>query len=154
MPGGSAAFRPDANVAITRFRAISRRRAALKWHFTPTIVLMTRSLRTTAILCALTALAALLAMGCATAPPPSYSVIGPRDGGGSRANLALGTRRIHPILAESFAYRSDWPSFVHGYIEDEVTYYADVRYDEQRYYDRNNGIQNVSDMTRLGTFRR
>lgn len=50
------------------------------------------------------------------------------------ANLALGPSRDHGWLAESFAWRSSWPSVQAGYRFDDVSSYMEVIYDDQSYY--------------------
>jgi hypothetical protein len=58
------------------------------------------------------------------APGPGVSV----------ANLALGPSRDHTFLAETYAYRSSWPSARLGYLFDDVSTYTEVIYDDQSYY--------------------
>ena len=50
------------------------------------------------------------------------------------ANLALGPTRDHTWLAESFAYRSSWPSVELGYVFDDLSSYTEVIYDDESYY--------------------
>ena len=50
------------------------------------------------------------------------------------ANLALGPLPDHTWLAESFAWRSSWPSVESGYVFDDVSSYTEVIFDDQSYY--------------------
>ena len=99
----------------------------------------------------ITALPAVV-VGCA--PPPEMTVVESGVGERPTANLVLGSARRHAIVGQEYAFRSDWPAAYHGFIEDEITYYNDIRYDTQRYYDRNNYMEYQSDYTRFGVFRR
>jgi hypothetical protein len=55
------------------------------------------------------------------------------------ANLALGPSRDYTVLAETYAYRSSWPSARSGYVFDDVATYTEVIYDDQSYYDTRDG---------------
>ena len=55
--------------------------------------------------------------------------------GRSAANLAIGPTRDHAWLAESFTYRSAWPSTPAGYIFNDTSSYTEIIYDDQSYYD-------------------
>jgi hypothetical protein len=49
--------------------------------------------------------------------------------------LALGPARHDTWLAESYAYRSSWPSVRVGYTFDDVSTFSEVIYDDQSFYD-------------------
>jgi hypothetical protein len=84
----------------------------------------------------------LVFSGCAARQP--YAVVyGPGKAvPGRRAptpNLVLGPSAEHVRIAESFAYRSTWPSVPVGYRVDDVSYGTEVIYDDQAFYDRIGG---------------
>jgi hypothetical protein len=78
----------------------------------------------------------LLLAGCADVNGPT--VYAPRLGG-PVANLVLGPAPDYTALAETYAYRSSWPSARLGYVFDDVATYTELIYDDQSYYDARNG---------------
>lgn len=70
--------------------------------------------------------------GCARSSGPVVYAPGPDR---PAANLVLGPSPEHTWLAETFAYRSSWPSVESGYSFDDVSTYTEVIYDDQSFYD-------------------
>jgi hypothetical protein len=70
--------------------------------------------------------------GCSGGTPPvTYWAQADR----AAANLVIGPTRDHGWLAESFAYRSQWPAVDAGYAFDDVSTYTEIIYDDQSFYD-------------------
>ncbi len=87
--------------------------------------------------------AAGLLAGCATPPPAAvlHRRYADRDIAGRRTpNLLLGPSAEHFYSAQSFDYRSDWPSVSIGYRFDEYSTYSEVIYDDQFSYDSLGGF--------------
>ena len=83
-------------------------------------------------------------VGCA-APPPKPAVLYRRDPAYDVArrhtpNLLLGPSAEHFYIAQTFDYRSDWPSVSNGYHFDEYSTYDEVIYDDQFFYDSLGGF--------------
>jgi hypothetical protein len=81
-------------------------------------------------------------LGCAG--PDRYSVVRPRptpSAGGvvCAPNLALGPSAEHGRLAELFNARLARPSVAVGYRLGDVSYYSELIYDDQTFYDRYGG---------------
>ncbi len=90
----------------------------------------------TRLICA--SLITVLLAGC-VAPPP-VAVLHRRDpardiAGRTAPNLLLGSSAEHFYIAQTFDYRSDWPSVSIGYRFDEYSTYSEVIYDDQFFYD-------------------
>ncbi len=88
------------------------------------------------LICA--SLIAVLLAGC-SAPPP-VAVLHRRDpardiAGRRTPNLLFGPSAEHFYIAQTFDYRSDWPSVSNGYHFDEYSTYNEVTYDDQFFYD-------------------
>ena len=80
----------------------------------------------------------VLLAGC-VAPPP-VAVMHRRDpardiAGRRTPNLLLGPSAEHFYIAQTFDYRSDWPSVSNGYHFDESSTFNEVIYDDQFFYD-------------------
>lgn len=85
----------------------------------------------------------VLLVGC-VAPPP-VAVLHRRDpardiAGRTAPNLLLGPSAEHFYIAQTFDYRSDWPSVSIGYRFDEYSTYSEVIYDDQFSYDSLGGF--------------
>jgi hypothetical protein len=88
-------------------------------------------------------LISILLVGCAA--PPSPAVLYRRDPARDIAhrrtpNLLLGPSAEHFYIAQTFDYRSDWPSVSNGYHFDEYSTYDEVIYDDQFFYDSLGGF--------------
>ena len=89
------------------------------------------------------ALCALLA-GCAG--PGKYAVLH-----APAANLALGPTAEHVRLGEAFAYRSAWPSVDAGYRFEDTSFFSQVIFDDQSFYDRlGGGLYHETQTVRTG----
>ena len=89
-------------------------------------------------------LISLFLVGCASSPP-SPAVLYRRDPARDiahrrTANLLLGPTAEHFYIAQTFDYRSDWPSVSNGYHFDQISTYEEVIYDDQFYYDSLGGV--------------
>lgn len=97
----------------------------------------------------------LLLAGCAQRTGPAYSALhgGPDLSGRLAPNLALGRSPADPLIGQLFNARSAWPAVEHGLRLSEQTYYTDVHFDDQSFYDRLGGASfNLRTSTRTGVF--
>lgn len=61
------------------------------------------------------------------------------DGDARSANLALGASPDHVWAGELLVTRSDWPTSVHGYRTADTSYFYEISYDEQAFYENRGG---------------
>ena len=102
------------------------------------------------------AIGVLLLSGCATRERAAVLGNTPGPHGPPRcANLALGPTAEHGHIAELFTRRSTWPSVETGYRFGETSYYTEVNYDDQAFYDRfGGGFHRGSESYRSGVLLR
>ena len=67
------------------------------------------------------------------------------------ANLVLGSTPGLALLAQTFG-RSEWPITVHGYRDDEVTFYGSFLYDQQYHFDDQGGLLYETQTFRSGAW--
>ncbi|MEW6251707.1 MAG: hypothetical protein AB1716_13765 [Planctomycetota bacterium] len=68
-----------------------------------------------------------------------------------RPNLALGPDAECLVIASGLG-RSDWPSAVHGYRSDAITYYTSLLYDQQYQYDDWGALVHEIQTVRMGVW--
>lgn len=54
-------------------------------------------------------------------------------------NLALGSAAEHNLIGEALTARTAWPAVEGGYRFDDVSYFSQVIFDDQAFYDRLGG---------------
>ena len=105
------------------------------------------------LICA--SLITVLLAGCAAPPPVAvlHRRHAARDIAGRRTpNLLLGPTAEHFYIAQTFDYRSDWPSVSNGYRFNEYSTYSEVIYDDQFFHDSLGGFYyRVSEEYRSGS---
>lgn len=94
---------------------------------------------------------ALLLSGCAS-PGGGVMLCGPGPSGADQAqatcNWALGPSPADLRVAASLNYRTKWPSVATGYRFDDVSFFADVQYDDQYYFGRYGGYSRYAQTVR------
>jgi hypothetical protein len=75
------------------------------------------------------------------APPPDAPPV---------ANLVLGSGPDVVRLGRALSYRSSWPSVAHGFVFDDVSYYADFQLDEQYFQNRFDAFYRSAESVRTG----
>ena len=95
----------------------------------------------------------LLSCGCA-GPAGGVVLYGPtgthEGAGGPAPNLALGPSADHLWVACELTQRSAWPSVDVGYRFDDFSYYSEVQFDNQHYYDRYGAYYRAAESVRTG----
>ncbi len=86
--------------------------------------------------------------------PPHFAVLGNEGPEGPCANLVLGRSPESAALAEVIEPRADWPTMDRGMRLDDVTYFSNITYDEQTYYDRYNNLFYGMQAVRTGVYLR
>ena len=69
----------------------------------------------------------------------------------SGANLVFGGAPGLAEMAQSYG-RNDWPITIHGYRDEDVTFYGSFQYDQQYYFDDQNALMVGTQAYRTGTF--
>ena len=77
-------------------------------------------------------------VGCSTSVPGAV-LVSAQQRDARPANLALGASRDHVWTGELLATRSHWPSSVHGYHAADTSYFYEISYDEQAFYENRGG---------------